>query len=583
MRTRIAVPVAVFSVSYELRSGRPYSGFERLVLSAVVDGTTRLADLEATFAVHRRVLVESVITLVHAGWIALGSGEADLIATQAGRSAITSDRPPSTVGIRRPQPVRVLMEQACGALVSSVAASYRTLPRREQDGLIVLKRTVHRATLTPGEVQDLLPHSSGEWVSWIDSEITPISSGLHYVIAEIDSDRGVVHNMPQRFLDSVEPLILEHLGADARLRREEVDEPERDGQRHHGSSWFAPVTADDLVVGAQQHVALVEEALDNASSRVLLTSAFLGSRAVGRLAPKITGALLRGVNVDLLWGYESDSPTPDALAQLGTIAETAASLRATGSLRYNERPSGSHMKVLAWDRDGSWQSTVGSFNWLSAHEALEAVDVSVVVRHDGFTAAVLRHVGDVWRAVDGGPDQTQPRIWEAIASQLESEQVAVETPDADSHPISLVYGRSHEIELRNALRYSQHRLVVTSHRLGAVGLARLALGESRERPETFRGIVITDELIDNVELAEARAAASRSGCQLLRRAVHAKVLIHDETVIIGSYNYLSADVAGTGSRARELSVRVEGPALPSALIGRLQGMPKRVVEAVAEQ
>ena len=130
------------------------------------------------------------------------------------------------------------------------------------------------------------------------------------------------------------------------------------------------------------------------------------------------------------------------------------------------------MKVLAWDRDGSWRSTVGSFNWLSAHEALEAVDVSVVLRHDGFTAAVLRHVGDVWRAVDGGPDQTQPRIWEAIASQLESEQVDCETPDADSHPIQSVYGRSHEIELRNALRYSQHRLVVTSHRLGAVGDSR---------------------------------------------------------------------------------------------------------------
>ena len=146
--------------------------------------------------------------------------------------------------------------------------------------------------------------------------------------------------MPQPFLDSVEPLILEHLGADARLRRQEVDEPERGGQTHRGSSWFAPVTADDLVVGAQPHVTLVEEALDNASSRVLLTSAFLGSRAVGRLAPKITGALLRGVNVDLLWGYESASPTPDALAQLGTIAETAASLRATGSLRYNERPRG---------------------------------------------------------------------------------------------------------------------------------------------------------------------------------------------------------------------------------------------------
>jgi hypothetical protein len=120
MRTRIAVPVAVFSVSYELRSGRPYSSFERLVLRAIVEGVTSLGDLEAAFAVHRRVLVESVITLVHAGWVALGGGDVDLVATPAGHAAVASDRPPSTVTIRRPPPVRVLMEQVHGALVSSV-------------------------------------------------------------------------------------------------------------------------------------------------------------------------------------------------------------------------------------------------------------------------------------------------------------------------------------------------------------------------------------------------------------------------------------------------------------------------------
>ena len=81
------------------------------------------------------------------------------------------------------------------------------------------------------------------------------------------------------------------------------------------------------------------------------------------------------------------------------------------------------MKVLVWDNDGTWPTTIGSFNWLSAHEALEAVDVPIVVRQQGFTAAVLRDVACIWRSVDGGPGQTQPRIWEAIASSSESGQV----------------------------------------------------------------------------------------------------------------------------------------------------------------
>ena len=86
MRTRIAIPVALYPVRYETRRGRPYSGFERLVLDAVADGAGDIGELEELFGVHRRIVVECVVTLVQAGWVAVAADGA-LVATAAGREA----------------------------------------------------------------------------------------------------------------------------------------------------------------------------------------------------------------------------------------------------------------------------------------------------------------------------------------------------------------------------------------------------------------------------------------------------------------------------------------------------------------
>lgn len=575
MRRRVAVPVAVYTVTYEVRSGRPYSGFERMVLKAVVAGTTRLADLENTFAVQRRVLVEAIVTLVHAGWVALGGGPGDLLPTAAGASAIADDRTPATVSIRRPPSARILMEQVHGELVPGWAASYRVLATANQADVVILPRHLHRAALDPGEVQYLLPHGTGEWVSWIDPEVTLMTSGLHHVVAEVDTERGVIHNLPAAFVDSLEPILAERLGVGVVLRREELREAPPEAPTHTRSAWYTPVGRDDLTVGPSEHVAALERALDSVSSRIVIASAFLGDRAITRLTPKISGALLRGADVDLIWGYEGDGPPSATLARLQAAAETARSLRGEGVLTVNEHPSGSHMKLLAWDQMGTWHTTIGSFNWLSAHSNIEEVDLSITLECDGLTASVLRHLADVWRANEPVPSgASSPRAWLAIASLLEANQITSPV-DADARRVSLVYGRSHEIELRNALRQSVHRLVITSHHLGPAGVARLKAGEGRDRAESFRGIIMAGDLLEGVSPDAAADAVREAGCQLLRRGVHAKVLVRDDTVLIGSYNYLSADVLGRGSRAKELSVRIEDPTLPALIFERLRGLPPR--------
>ena len=78
----VLIPVSRFRVAYEIARGRPYSRLERRVLEAIADGGATLHALTTTFKVHERLLIESVVTLVNVGWVAVtGGAEATFVLT----------------------------------------------------------------------------------------------------------------------------------------------------------------------------------------------------------------------------------------------------------------------------------------------------------------------------------------------------------------------------------------------------------------------------------------------------------------------------------------------------------------------
>ena len=77
----VLLPVSRYRVRYQVASGRPYSFFERFILEGVRDGYSSLETLERTFRVHRRVLIEGLVTLVQAGWVAIDRRTHTLVPT----------------------------------------------------------------------------------------------------------------------------------------------------------------------------------------------------------------------------------------------------------------------------------------------------------------------------------------------------------------------------------------------------------------------------------------------------------------------------------------------------------------------
>lgn len=84
----VLLPVSRYRVRYQVASGRPYSFFERFILEGVRDGHSSLDALEQAFRLHRRVLIEGLVTLVQAGWVAIDRKTHTLLATKAGLRAI---------------------------------------------------------------------------------------------------------------------------------------------------------------------------------------------------------------------------------------------------------------------------------------------------------------------------------------------------------------------------------------------------------------------------------------------------------------------------------------------------------------
>ncbi len=550
VRTRIAIPVALYTVRYETRRGRPYSGFERLVLDAVADGAGDIGELEELFGVHRRIVVECVVTLVQAGWVAVAADGA-LVATAAGREAAHIGGIPRTTEVNAIHAEIVLLDQHRGGLALRSDATYTNRGRAEKYADVMLARKIHRRSLEPLEVQHLLRTRHGEWISWIDPIIQLSTNNLHYVVGELDSANGTIVNVPAAFLDALPEDLVEDVAEATSAVSVEGD----DDSYHSRSRWITAVDPSDVVVGTAEHSELLEGVLkEGARSRVLIASAFLSAERLTHLGPSLHAALLRGVDIDLLWGYD----TPDAaerVAQLDQVVQTAEMLKAPGRLTYNRSAAQSHIKVLAFDsQPGTWSVVVGSHNWLSARPGGDLVDISIGLQHPGIAAEIGTLVSEAMRT-DTGADGRSCAFWRNLGSSIVNDPGE---PDAGK-PVNVVSGRSHEIVLRNALRRSRSRLTISSHQFGSVARRRLA---ARSAPVDFSGRVCVADFHDDLAQADADRLAASAGLALeTHPTLHAKVIVSDDEVTIGSYNYLSTDTAGAATRHRELSVTVSDGAL----------------------
>ena len=175
-----------------------------------------------------------------------------------------------------------------------------------------------------------------------------------------------------------------------------------------------------------------------------------------------------------------------------------------------------------------------------------------------------------------------PDLWHHTAGLLERQAAAEfnisETSDERNDPakaldtaitIKLVRDQEHEALMRDMLLTANHRVAVTSHKLGPkapIRLESLRAASEESSPSVKVRIFVGEVLPEDSELVLAVEACARraGGTFSILSGLHAKVVLADDAVLVSSYNFLSADPFGTATDAREVGFYLQGKAFADA-------------------
>ena len=577
------IPISRFRIAFEIGAGRPFSQLEQMVLRAIKEGVTDLDRMQASFQIHPRILIEALVTLTQAGWVSLSGQEGGgFLLTSEGAKATEDTDPPSTTVVSSKRAF-VLLERLTGGLIANQEVRFSSRNQLESvwEEAIRLRAAFHENSIDEGQVRQFLPRRQGEWVRWI-GPIDMMSRDAHWIPVGVDTVAGTLVGLPDQWR-ALGPVILEEarsredtLSEGARSKQWVVDgelsDRAREGSRlNEGSSsshsLLMELSESDLVFGGKEHESTLTTALADAVSSVFLASAFLSKPAIEALEEPLMQALRRGVNVDLLWGDAAGSDHGDsALDALKKIAYEARRGAHKGVVRFNHGASGSHAKLLLFDKPTGMEACLGSYNWLSPFDGTARnppYDVSVRLCEPGLVAELCRCVAGLWAGGQSEALSSTADRWRSMAGELERD-AAKESRDGSAQSVEvrdtsvrLIFDREHEAVMREWSATTQDRFFVFSHRLGSAAESRL-LRSGESDPSLFTVVYGHSEL-DNEWLSKVEGVVRRVGGTIVRLPqVHAKVLVSDASACISSYNFLSADPFGTTRRARELGVVLEG-------------------------
>jgi hypothetical protein len=211
------LPVSRYRVRYEVASGRPYSFFERYILEAISDGNSSLDKLATLFRVHRRALIEGVVTLIQAGWVAIDRTSHELLATSAGTRALGEPNVlPRNIQVYD-QIDYIIGERFQGQVTRGTDITFS--PRSE-----LRKHALHAALLPtsnlphplePGILVPLLRVKDGDWIRSC-GPIDIVRDGADYVVVDVDTSRETITGIPSKWLPLLRDELLDRTRAKER-------------------------------------------------------------------------------------------------------------------------------------------------------------------------------------------------------------------------------------------------------------------------------------------------------------------------------------------------------------------------------
>ncbi len=612
----VLLPVSRYRVRYHVASGRPYSFFERLILEAITDGHSSLLALEAVFRVHRRALIEGIVTLIQAGWIAIDRNTHNLMPTLAGRQAVEQpDQLPKNIVVLE-QKDYVVGERVQGQVAKGTEVKFAS--RSELGEVLQMAAVIPSGDLPhplePGILVPLLRVNDGEWIRAC-GPIDIVRDGADFTVVDVDTSSGMITGIPSKWV----PLLRDELVDRARLRERQLVElgvtfsPDaaltrfvrreaREGATAGSfdpDEWLLDSGPDRIVVGGNDHQAMLAYWLENARSYMGIATQTLDYSTTSGLVDRIRSAVARGVLVDVVWGIEPvDSPRNGhqrAYELLAKLQQESRQIAGDGRLGLARRQTGSRANILFGDVSDTFEAVVGCHDWLGPVAPATSKALSLVVRERGPVARIGRLYADFATAdeilsmgiglarLGHALTDLHRQIASAAEQQVaEREKGAPAGASSDDLPeetlpggvrARLVVGRQHNSVLGALTSSALERVVVASHRWGpddkpAFRALEQTLQRGRRVDVRYGTDLSPGQEHEELQIGLSKLGGSIHGMKDIRGNV---AVVDNDTAAITSFDWLSPTLsdARPSTSCTDLGFILRGPGIGLAVLEHL--------------
>ena len=518
----IGIPVSVFRVECEIASGQPFAMAERTILKSIAVGNVEFDTLVSDLHLHPRLVAECLTALFEAGIIEFQQGTGAFSMTSVGQEALKDEKYiPSTLRTVR-RPFDIVVERISGLAEVTSYVTFERSDDLQERGVSILPPSDIDPTPGRSAIRRLIERrelSAGEWIRSIGR---PEARFRYGSAVQVDVRDGRIERLRSTEWVRALTFALRELGFD--LMQPSIVEP--------AVPWIAVDPADvHIVSGAAAHAHLLEDALQQATTYVLVHSAFLTGTRAQQLSKSISGALERGVDVIVARGGGEENTETDGEG-VATFRKLAYDSRqARGRFLFEPYPTGSHAKVLLWD----WaHACIGSFNWLSARPDSPRPELSLLVSNADVAAAVCDIAADLFRddRVAWPAQVLRSRTISESRSAGEDEGLAVRlVADGDNRECLFAY-----------LEQAEERLLITSDKITSREDPMLheRLLQAARSLKTRSGLTIHYCAIDG-EHAPLLAGLADAGATVIEDGLnHMKLLMRDNVrALVTSFNLLS--------------------------------------------
>jgi hypothetical protein len=411
----VLLPISRYKVSYRTAEGVPHSQLEGLMMRAMAEGVQTLNDVEDTFAIHRRLLIQALVGLIQEGYVALGSGSRYLLTDDG--EAIAAGEQRHRVRETPERSTTVVMERLVGLVAPSREVRY--VGRRETEELVAppqIPPRRHDPRLDPAQVRHLVPKGPDEWVRSID-DVRLIARGANWLPVRVDAQNRRILGVPDRWMRLLTPVLLEAAPTesvptpDPFFERQLVlGEPRGGLAEDLGGGAYVDIDGADVIDDTEAGEVL-ERVLSEATETVIIAAPIGRVATVMEARAAIVAALERGVDVHLLAAGVDETARAE-------IERLAFDLRDT-RFRVVVSPEAGHVSAVVWKGYAGWSAIVGAIGWLGAAPS----GSGLIVRHPDVVGMIAETVASAWRSLPGQSLSSVPGRWSQLAAELEASGV----------------------------------------------------------------------------------------------------------------------------------------------------------------